>query len=274
VTRYGRDELETRPELCIGIDCPSSNQSSGGFPTRTGGRISPLFPFRPDSGSASLSISASRAGCNEEKGHDDRFFSRGYATGVESRKTETRSNRRRIVEVRLRCPKADSLSGSFAQELSLTSACERTSFLPHVGGRLPGRGTRGRLGDRPLHADDLCWFSVNGKTGFARQSRRWIQEVRMDLSLSGQSREAEGRHRAARPGLGPWVGARVASPRRAILHPGPASLLRDSASGQFTVGTSPRFPRTRRVAVPRPLLVSSSARTRPPPHDRPACPPA
>ena len=31
----------------------------------------------------------------------------------------------------------------------------------------------------------------------------------MDLSHRGQSRDAEGRHPAARPGLGPWVGAQV-----------------------------------------------------------------
>src|SRR5262249_25243415 len=45
--------------------------------------------------------------------HDDRFCLSCYAAGVEGRKTETRSNRRRIVKVRARCPKADSLSGSF-----------------------------------------------------------------------------------------------------------------------------------------------------------------
>jgi hypothetical protein len=56
----------------------------------------------------------------------------------------------------------------------------------------------------------------------------------MDLSLSGQSRDAEGRHRAAHPGLGPWVGARVASPRCPILRPGPSSLLRAATHGQFT----------------------------------------
>src|SRR6516225_6672259 len=47
----------------------------------------------------------------------------------------------------------------------------------------------------------------------------------MDLSLLGQSRDAEGRHPAARPGLGPWVGARVASPRCPILRPGSSSVL-------------------------------------------------
>ena len=47
----------------------------------------------------------------------------------------------------------------------------------------------------------------------------------MDLSLLGQSRDAEGRHPAAHPGLGPWVGARVASPRGPILRPGSSSVL-------------------------------------------------
>ena len=36
--------------------------------------------------------SARRTACNEEKSHDDRFFLGSYAAGVESRKTETRSN--------------------------------------------------------------------------------------------------------------------------------------------------------------------------------------
>jgi hypothetical protein len=54
----------------------------------------------------------------------------------------------------------------------------------------------------------------------------------MDLSHWGQSRDAEGRHRAARPGLGPWVGARVASPRCPILRPGPYSGSGTTATGQ------------------------------------------
>src|SRR5579883_952266 len=58
----------------------------------------------------------------------------------------------------------------------------------------------------------------------------------MDLSHSGPSRDAEGRHPAAHPGLGPRVGARVASPRGPILRPGPSSLLRLTSGGQFTPG--------------------------------------
>ncbi len=61
----------------------------------------------------------------------------------------------------------------------------------------------------------------------------------MDLSLSGQSRDAEGRRPAAHPGLGPWVGARVASPRCPILRPGPSSLLPSTATTQFRVGSPP-----------------------------------
>jgi hypothetical protein len=65
----------------------------------------------------------------------------------------------------------------------------------------------------------------------------------MDLSLSGQSPDAEWRHRAAPPGLGPRVGARVASPRRPILRPGPSSLLRATALGQFTAEEDKRVSR-------------------------------
>jgi hypothetical protein len=49
----------------------------------------------------------------------------------------------------------------------------------------------------------------------------------MDLSHWGQSRDAEGRHRAARPGLGTWVGAQVASPRCPILRPGTLQCIGD-----------------------------------------------
>jgi hypothetical protein len=43
-----------------------------------------------------------------------------------------------------------------------------------------------------------------------------------------------GRHRAARPGLGPWVGARVASPRCPILRSGNLSVAAGKLIGQFT----------------------------------------
>jgi hypothetical protein len=59
----------------------------------------------------------------------------------------------------------------------------------------------------------------------------------MDLSHWGQSRDAEGRHRAARPGLGPWDGARVASPRCPILRPGSSSVLGTTATRQFRAGS-------------------------------------
>src|SRR5271165_5690031 len=61
----------------------------------------------------------------------------------------------------------------------------------------------------------------------------------MDLSLSGQSRDAGGRRPAARPGLGPWVGARGASPRCPILRPGSSNLLRSTSTRQFTAGSLP-----------------------------------
>ena len=59
-----------------------------------------------------------------------------------------------------------------------------------------------------------------------------VGELLMDLSHWGQSRDAEGRHRAARPGLGPWVGARVASPRCPILRPSSYSVSGTTATGQ------------------------------------------
>jgi len=64
---------------------------------------------------------------------------------------------------------------------------------------------------------------VCGSLGEGRQVVA-VGGLSMDLSLLGQSRDAEGRHPAAHPGLGPWVGARVASPRRPILRPGSSSV--------------------------------------------------
>ena len=58
----------------------------------------------------------------------------------------------------------------------------------------------------------------------------------MDLSHWGQSRDAEGRHRAARPGLGTWVGAQVASPRCPILRPGSRSVSGTTATGRCPGG--------------------------------------
>jgi hypothetical protein len=59
-----------------------------------------------------------------------------------------------------------------------------------------------------------------------------VGELLMDLSHWGQSRDAERRHRAAHPGLGPWVGARVASPRCPILRPSSCSVSGTTDTGQ------------------------------------------
>ena len=67
-----------------------------------------------------------------------------------------------------------------------------------------------------------------------------VGKLSMDLSLYGQSRDAEGRHRAARPGLGAWVGARVASPRCPILRPGSPSGFGTPATWQFRAGSPAR----------------------------------
>jgi hypothetical protein len=59
-----------------------------------------------------------------------------------------------------------------------------------------------------------------------------IGEMLMDLSHRGQFRDAEGRLPAARPGLGTWVGAQVASPRCPILRPSICSVSGTTATGQ------------------------------------------
>jgi hypothetical protein len=67
-----------------------------------------------------------------------------------------------------------------------------------------------------------------------------VGKLLMDLSRWGQSRDAEGRHPAARPGLGTWVGARVASPRGPILRPGSSSVFGTTATWQFRAGSPAR----------------------------------
>jgi hypothetical protein len=67
-----------------------------------------------------------------------------------------------------------------------------------------------------------------------------VGKLLMDLSRWGQSRDAEGRHRAARPGLGPWVGARVAPPRGPILRPGSSGVFGTTATRQFRAGSPAR----------------------------------
>src|SRR3954463_11956918 len=67
-----------------------------------------------------------------------------------------------------------------------------------------------------------------------------VGKLGMDLSRWGQSRDAEGRRPAARPGLGPWVGARVASPRCPILRPGSSSVFGTTATRQFRAGSPAR----------------------------------
>jgi len=67
-----------------------------------------------------------------------------------------------------------------------------------------------------------------------------VGKLLMDLSHWGQSRDAEGRRPAARPGLGTWVGARVASLRCPILQPGSSSVLGTTALRQFRAGSPVR----------------------------------
>src|SRR5262245_66462712 len=80
---------------------------------------------------------------------------------------------------------------------------------------------------------------VCGSLGEGRQVVA-VGGLSMDLSRWGQSRDAEGRHPAARPGLGPWVGARVAPPRGPILRPGSSSVFGTPAARQSRAGSPAR----------------------------------
>jgi len=90
--------------------------------------------------------------------------------------------------------------------------------------------------------------------------RQLFQKLSMDLSHPGQSRDAEGRHPAAHPGLGAWVGARVASPRGPILRPGSSSRLGTAATWQFPVRSPWRKGGDRMARDPRgPTTIGSEA---------------
>ena len=74
-------------------------------------------------------------------------------------------------------------------------------------------------------ARDNPWFFA---TPFANTNTcNWIYR------LPANPGNAEGRRPAAHPGLGPWVGARVASPRCPILRPGDLSVAGNTLIGQF-----------------------------------------
>jgi hypothetical protein len=82
----------------------------------------------------------------------------------------------------------------------------------------------GSAQDRRRHR--VCGWSGEGGEVVA------VGRLLMDLSRWGQSRDAEGRRPAARPGLGTRVGARVASPRCPILRPGSSSGFGTTATWQ------------------------------------------
>ena len=90
----------------------------------------------------------------------------------------------------------------------------------------------GSAQDRRRHR--VCGWSGEGGEVVA------VGRLLMDLSRWGQSRDAEGRRPAARPGLGTRVGARVASPRCPILRPGASSVFDTTATWQFRAGSPAR----------------------------------
>src|SRR3954454_6279914 len=92
-----------------------------------------------------------------------------------------------------------------------------------------------------------------------------VGKLLMDLSRWGQSRDAEGRHRAARTGLGTWVGARVASPRCPILRPGFLNVAQETGTGQTP------SPWSWLAAGRRPAPVSRGVWPRSPRRARPTC---
>lgn len=67
----------------------------------------------------------------------------------------------------------------------------------------------------------MSWFNVNGGTGVARSGRRRTEQVRSIWRLGANpERERQGGIVPPPFGLGPWVCARVVSPRSPTLRPG------------------------------------------------------
>jgi hypothetical protein len=83
-------------------------------------------------------------------------------------------------------------------------------------------------------------LSVNPSWGAIGSGRRRIglcNNFKWIYRIPAKPGNAEGRRPAAFPGLGTWVGARVASPRCPILRPGWSSVPRTTARRQFTAGS-------------------------------------
>jgi hypothetical protein len=78
--RQCQGELETCPDPCVGTDCPSDDQLSGGFPFQPlpTARFPHYYLFTRTLRVRTFSISVRLLICNEEKSHDDRFFLRSY----------------------------------------------------------------------------------------------------------------------------------------------------------------------------------------------------
>ena len=93
----------------------------------------------------------------------------------------------------------------------------------------PKRMHSGVIASEPYFTGSACTRqSLVFATPFADANTcEWIYRIPANPG------NAEGRRPAAHPGLGPWVGARVASPRCPILRPGDLSVAGNTLIGQF-----------------------------------------
>ncbi len=84
--------LKPAPNPALEPMTPQTTHCQVGFQHAPTAGFPHCYLFNQTLGVRTPSLSARRTVCNEEKSHDDRFFLGSYAAGVESRKTETRSN--------------------------------------------------------------------------------------------------------------------------------------------------------------------------------------
>jgi hypothetical protein len=122
-----------------------------------------------------------------------------------------------------------------------TRGSNRGGYLAGSAGAAAGRPrppARGRSGRRK---EGRAGAWRRGRVGGGhREGGEFVNIVNMliDLSRWSQSRDAQERPPAARSGLGPWVGAGVASSPCPLLRPGSSRGFGATACGQFRAGSA------------------------------------
>jgi hypothetical protein len=91
--------LKPAPNPASESIAPQATNRPAGFQLAPAAGFPNCLLFDQTLGVLTLSISASRAACNEEKGDEDRFFSSAYTAGIERTKDDPRSNRETFLTI-------------------------------------------------------------------------------------------------------------------------------------------------------------------------------